>query len=77
MKIRQPSHVQPTYSNFTVLDSRRGEVILNLCFAEGDAQSSSATVVHKVVLQTANFARLVQLGQELIEADAVRYGDLP
>lgn len=74
MKIRQPSHVQPTYANFTVLDSKRGEVVLNLCFAEGDEHNPSATVVHKVVLQTANFAHLIQSGQELLEADAIRFG---
>lgn len=73
MKIRQPNHLQPTYANFTVLDSKRGEVILNLCFAEGDSQNATATVVHKVVFQTANFARLIEAGQELLDAEATRY----
>ncbi|MFC3833946.1 MULTISPECIES: hypothetical protein [Deinococcus] len=75
MKIRMPSHIPPTYANFTLLDAKRGEVVLNLCFAEGDEKNPTATVVHKVVFQTANFARLIQLGQELLDDEARRYGD--
>lgn len=74
MKIRQPNHIQPVYANFTVLDSKRGEVILSFCLAEGDAKAPVATVVSKVVMQTANFERMVRLGQEQVEADNIRYG---
>lgn len=74
MKIRQPNHIQPLYTNFTVLDSKRGEVILSFCLAEGDAEAPVATVVSKVVMQTANFERMVRLAQEQVEADNIRYG---
>lgn len=75
MKIRHPGTVQPTYANFTVIDWKRGEVTLNLCFAEGDEQSPTATVVHKVVFHTANFERMIQAGREALDLHAMRYGD--
>lgn len=66
MKIRQPNHVQPTYANFAVIDTKGQEVILNLCFAEGDAKTPSASVVHKVVMSVDNFARLLDAGQSTL-----------
>lgn len=74
MKIRQPNHIQAVYANFTVLDSKRGEVIISFCLAEGDAKAPVATVASKVVMQTANFERMVRLAQEQVEADNIRYG---
>lgn len=66
MKIRQSNHMQPTYSNFAVIDTKGQEVILNLCFAEGDSNDPSASVVHKIVMSTEGFARLIQAGQEAL-----------
>lgn len=56
MKIRQLNHVQPTSANFAVIDWKRGEIILNLCFIEGAERNPSATVVHKVILGTENLS---------------------
>lgn len=66
MKIRQPNHVQPTYANFAVIDTNGQEVILNLCFAEGNAQNAAASVVHKVVMSWDNFACLMEAGQDTL-----------
>lgn len=74
MKIHQPSHVQPTYANFCAIDWKRGEVVLNLCFAEGDEQSPRATVVHKVVFRPEDFARVLKIGQEALDLHAMKYG---
>lgn len=75
MKIRQPIHILPTYANFAVIDTKRGEVVLNLCFAEGDPQNPTATVVHKVILQTMNFAQLIEAGQKALAKEDLRPTD--
>lgn len=75
MKIRQPDHIYPTYANVVVIDPKRGEIVINLCFAEGEVKDPSICVVHKVVMTTENFERFIQIGQEALKQHAFGFGD--
>lgn len=76
LKIRVSNHVLPIYANFAVLDTKKDEVVLNFCFAEGDSEQPEAVLVQKVVMTPANLKNLhVGIG-ELLEGYQMRHGPL-
>ncbi|MCP2013223.1 hypothetical protein L1280_000351 [Deinococcus sp. HSC-46F16] len=74
LKIRASNHILPTYANFAVLDTKKDEVVLNFCFAEGDTKHPEAVLVHKVVMTPLNLQSLHTRIGELLEAYQMRHG---
>lgn len=74
LKIRASNHILPLYSNFAVLDTKKDEVVLNFCFAEGETDQPEAVLVNKVVMTPANLKGLHARIGELLEAYQMRHG---
>lgn len=76
MKIKVPSGREtPEYSNFTVIDSKFGEILFHFCFSEGD-ETDLGFVVRKLAMHPRNARNFCSALSTALKEYEERYGPI-